>query len=325
VNKFSLNERDSTPVELETNYSAKARPLFSLSFDRHLPFRRSRVGPPILFQGRRNEIDRGEHVRYVYTAKSLKAVDGPAISTTIELVLARGKQRAMEEKLEATAESKPMVAVQKKKKGKKRKISKHIAEAAATKKQQADETTATTDAGGTPKITANKAEASPNKKKRKSATSIVKDPAEAGAYLISWQKHQKDASSSAWKFSKNTQSWLIRHMYEADKVSKGNFAVLLDYIKSGDKNTIQRCLEEATRRALRYQQSSSHEQKDEESDSKNKNKKEDEKERSKNKSDGSATAQEVNGVDEEVRWNKLDEHDKRKEYKRARKVLDTLS
>ena len=28
--------------------------------------------------------------------------------------------------------------------------------------------------------------------------------------------------------------------------------------------------------------------------------------------------------DEEARWNKLDDHDKRKEYKRARKILEVI-
>ena len=202
------------------------------------------------------------------------------------------------------------IVAQKKKKGKKRKISKHIAAAAAapsTTTTTADSRGETTVVVSAPAATKTAASGEKRNKKRKL---LVKDPAEAAAYLTSWQEHRQHRSngdgsgvekSTNWKFNKNTQSWLIRHMYEADKVSKGNFALLLEYLKSGDGKTVQRCREEATRRALRYQQFQK------ESDvTKN-------------------SASEAAVMEDDERWNKLDEHGKRKEYKRARKVLDILN
>ena len=238
----------------------------------------------------------------------------------------------MEEKNLVEAKQNPAVAVvQRKKRGKKRKISKHIAEAASTKeKSDPGDAAATTTAKTVGKVTANVVQ-----KKRKTSTTAatIKNPAEAAAYLKSWQQSQQKSEghaneSTSWKFNKNTQSWLLRHLYEADKVSKGDFAVLLNYLKSGDKSTIQRCLEDATRRALRYQTSSA-----DQPTKSGPTEVQDEAGATKTDKVGtgaaSATGTAANpvapGDTDEERWNKLDEHDKRKEYKRARKVLETLS
>lgn len=237
----------------------------------------------------------------------------------------------MEEKQPLTeASPQPTLAVTpKKKKGKKRRISKHIAEAVAKKNNKApnnvdDETPKNNTSTGTADAAKNPVVVQKNKRRKMSA---VKDPAEAAAYLVAWQKQQQkqskggsESSSSCWKFNKNTQSWLIRHMYEADKVSKGNFLVMLDYLKAGDQNTIQRCREDATRRALRYQKLSGSSAPSTTEDV--------------DKSPEVAATKPADGVDgavasrpaedEEERWNKLGEHEKRKEYKRAHKVLEQL-
>lgn len=240
----------------------------------------------------------------------------------------------MEEKNLVEAKQNPAVGVvvQRKKRGKKRKISKHIAEAAvvASTKEKSDPG----DAAATTTTTVGKVTANVVQKKRKTSTAAatIKNPAEAAAYLKAWQQSQQKSEghadeSTSWKFNKNTQSWLLRHLYEADKVSKGDFAVLLNYLKSGDKSTIQRCLEDATRRALRYQTSSADpptktgpaEVQDETGVTKT-----DKVGAGTAATTGAATPGAPGDTDEE-RWNKLDEHDKRNEYKRARKVLETLS
>lgn len=45
--------------------------------------------------------------------------------------------------------------------------------------------------------------------------SDVKDPVEAAQYLVVWDTRE----DGGWRFNKSTQSWLIRHMYERDKVN----------------------------------------------------------------------------------------------------------
>jgi hypothetical protein len=150
-------------------------------------------------------------------------------------------------------------------------------------------------------------------KKNKSAKGHVKDPAEAASYLSSW-KH-RDAGSG-WKFNKNTQSWLLRHMYESEKCPKATFTLLLEYLVGCQGITRRRLREDAARRALRYKE---YEKKTSSAE--------------KAGSDGvdgvneaeaaQAMKDEDDGTDE-ARWDALDEHDKRKEYKRARKILDTI-
>ena len=128
---------------------------------------------------------------------------------------------------------------------------------------------------------------------------------EAASYLSTWKNHR-----DAWKFNKNTQSWLIRHMYESDKVSKTTFAVLLDYLRSSAATTRQRIVTDAKRRALRYKE---YEKTKQESNG------DDDKPTDSNDKEPPAAEQ-----DDETVWNKLNDHDKRKVYKRTRKILETL-
>jgi hypothetical protein len=141
----------------------------------------------------------------------------------------------------------------------------------------------------------------------------TKDPTEAASYLSAW-KHR--AAGGAWKFNKNTQSWLIRHMYEADKVSKPVFVILLEYLE-GMKHK-ERVIEDAERRALRYKDFEKTFGATKEADKESETKKEEE------SKDTDTPKKEDGGEDDETRWIRLDEHDKRKEYKRARKILETL-
>ena len=143
------------------------------------------------------------------------------------------------------------------KKNKKRKISKHIADTQST--QQTKQT-----------------ESPP--KKRKNQKNSVKDPQEALNYLVLWKTHK-----DSWKFNKNTQTWLIRHVYDAGVVPKHSFETLLEYLQAG-RSSMDRVVQEAKKRALCYQNKKSY----------------------------------------DAQYDALDEHDQRKVYKRARKVLDVL-
>lgn len=143
------------------------------------------------------------------------------------------------------------ISARKIKKSKKRKISKHIADAKSAQ---------------TP-------EESPPKKAK-----ATRDPQEALNYLVLWKN-----SKANWKFNKNTQTWLIRHMYDVSKVPKHSFEILLEYLQSGSSN-MERVTQDATKRALCYQNKTAY----------------------------------------DAPYDALEEHDKRKIYKRARKVLDAL-
>ena len=90
--------------------------------------------------------------------------------------------------------------------------------------------------------------------------------------------------SSTWKFN--------RHMYNDKLVSKSTFGMLLQYLVKAEHKVHERLRTEAIRRALRYQKYTTN-----------------------------PTATVGNDDDE---YKILNDHDKRKEYKRARKVLDTI-
>ena len=213
---------------------------------------------------------------------------------------------------------------------KKKRISKHILQ--ANKDRETSEKT--NDATGslpasTPipdpspvgKNASNSNISSKPKKSKGAANSHMKDIKEAAGYLSNWKQYRQQ-----WKFNKNTQSWLIRHMYEADKVAKGSFTILLEYLGGLQSDGAKaRIVQEATRRALRYKKYSeggdtmkADDANDDEVED-NKNEPVEGEGLSKKKKTKKDTTSE-----EEKRWNALGDHDKRKEYKRARKVLETL-
>ena len=247
-------------------------------------------------------------------------------------------------------------AKQTSRKQKRRKFSKHVIE--AKKKQQQQQQQDGSDQQRQDQFPGDSINDNRNKKRsnKNKAAGKVKDPEEASSYLKLWKQHKiarsGDASAakeeaatsggaaaatgggSCWKFNKNTQSWLFRHMYDAEKVSKATFALLLEYLDgmptgTGNDATKSRIKADASRRAVRYrkyeknmekrQKMNSHREGGEDSagggDGDSRNEAEDMADES---NDGG------NDNEEELRWKKLSDHDKRKVYKRARKVLDTL-
>lgn len=131
----------------------------------------------------------------------------------------------------------------------------------------------------------------------------TKDPEEAASYLANWDMDRKNGTKT-FKFNKNTSSWLQRHSYDFDKVSKNTFALLVEYLCQGAEGARLRVEEDAKRRARRYKDwEKSQDSKSETDERKMK--------------DESAS-------DEGRVWSELSDHDKRKEYKRARKLIDAL-
>lgn len=204
---------------------------------------------------------------------------------------------------------------------KKKNISKHVLKA------REDQTKTTTEAGAikddngkdTPEVAA-------KRKQRKNRR--VKDPSEAATYLEEW-KASKTSGKSDWKFNKNTQSWLIRHMYEADKIPKGVFALLQEYLSSLEGNTTKTWIRaEASRRALRYKsyekETKSYEKETKKASVESTDTEKEGAAKDEDKKPAKGKTQTEDEQEEEERWNKLNDHDKRKEYKRARKVLETV-
>jgi hypothetical protein len=157
---------------------------------------------------------------------------------------------------------------------------------------------------------------SPAKIKAATKVAVSKDPSEASTYLMLWEQHKKNGTD--WKFNKNNQSWLIRHMYETEKVSKTTFSLLMEYFGGLEGKAMRlRIRAEGSRRALRYKEYE----------------KEQQDEKATETSSKELSAQEVTkntGISKQeqdedaMRWKKIDDNDKRKEYKRARQVLEVM-
>eukprot|EP00978_Attheya_sp_CCMP212_P024048 scaffold74948_cov49-Attheya_sp.AAC.4 len=210
---------------------------------------------------------------------------------------------------------------------KKKRISKHVLEAQERETQERTAATGGDAAAAAAAVTPAVAK-KPLKKKKKHS---VKNPMEAASYLSLWKLQQttpKDGASVVWKFNKNTQSWLFRHMYESDKVSKTTFGTLMDYLVSVKSVPLrQRLNENAMRRAQRYknwekEQAATTESSSTQGESKETDTKKSSLPSSTNTPPGGDDNDEL--MEEQEAWTKLDAHDKRNEYKRTRKVLDTL-
>lgn len=208
-------------------------------------------------------------------------------------------------KNESSSSSKSIIMTTKKNaKKKRRRVSKHILNSSKTRaagggastRSQEDDGRGTN--GDGPPVAA---AATAKKQQRSKNNKHVKDPKEAMAYLEQW----KVSRGLDWKFNKNTQSWLIRHMYDAALVSKHTFEVLLEYLQDCHADVKKRLCIDATQRAVRYQR---HAEKNADGD--------------KNRYNDNDTAAVDVRADES--FQQRDEHDKRKEYKRARKLLDAL-
>ena len=205
-----------------------------------------------------------------------------------------------------------------KKKGKKRKVSKHIAEAAAVATKTKDERALPVQ--DMPEAAAAALVKAPAAAKKKRKKVHFKDPSKAAAYLTAWKTNK--VTNNSWKFNKNTQSWLIRHMYDADKIPKTVFADLMEYLVAAGDTTKERIAQGATRRALRYQQYTSGTVVENETNGTTTN----EGATATENDDADDRAVDANDDDDDAtRWKNLNDHDKRKEYKRARKVLETLA
>ena len=195
----------------------------------------------------------------------------------------------------------------KSKKHRKKRISKHVVESQTRKKQEdAEKQLLAAASEGNGETSTNTDDANEPKKSTKHIK--TKDPAEAASYLSLWELDRKSESTTKnWKFNKNTQSWLLRHMYDAEKVSKSTFATLVDYICQGGDKTRLRVEEEAKRRARRYKEWEKNQQNEGDAGQ-----------------DNDVATKDTSSSPDDEQWNQLDDHDKRKEYKRARKVLDSL-
>jgi hypothetical protein len=201
----------------------------------------------------------------------------------------------------------------KSKRHRKKRISKHVVESQTRKKQEDAEKqllAASEGDGGETSTTTDDAAVPSNVSKKSTKNTKKKDPEEAASYLTLWNLDRNSESTTKnWKFNKNTQSWLLRHMYDFDKVSKSTFATLVDYLCQGGEKTRLRVEEEAKRRARRYKDWEKKQQKEGDTEQDD---------------DVADEEKESTPSPDDKDWNQLDDHDKRKEYKRARKVLDSL-
>ena len=215
---------------------------------------------------------------------------------------------------------------------KKRKISKHVLKSREEQDQiqQGDQLNDVSQAGQGADLSEQQQQ-QPLKKKKGKKNCHVKDPSEAKMYLTEWQNKNQQGRGrerSGWKFNKNTQSWLIRHMYEVEKVPKSTFTILLEYLQGLEGTTTRSWMrQEASRRALRYEE---HRRKKdsttENEDDATADEKVEQQELKKESisSEKSKTPDQLDQIEEEERWKRLDDHDKRKEYKRARKILELI-
>jgi len=217
----------------------------------------------------------------------------------------------------------------------KKRTSKHVL-AAQERRSKEDETPGTT---ATPLSTSPMqptavAAVSSNKKKSSKYKIHEKDPTEVHAYLSSWKN--RHLGNDIWKFNKNTQSWLLRHMYDADKVKKETFTLLTLYIVESPKDGgfKLRILEDAQRRARRYMEWEKKKEQPQQNPADAGQKKETipppsntSKEKDDPKNLQNLTVKDAKNQEDidEKRWETLDAHDKRKEYKRARKIMEALS
>jgi WKF domain len=234
----------------------------------------------------------------------------------------------------------PSVAT--KKKGKKRRISKHIVNSRLKSSQDGTEVVSE-DVSSAP-APATRADSPNVVKKRKLSTKRrhVKDPTDVAGYLTAWkscddEKQNKSTTSSSsqssWKFNKNTQSWLIRHLYDGSKVTKTVFTDALLYFGKANDAVQLRLRQDATMRALRYQQYINSSKESSGSNLHCAGTNDGGLSHDSNDPDSTrgAIANEISKADfidsllDNTQWSQLDEHDRRKEYKRARKVLETLT
>lgn len=108
-------------------------------------------------------------------------------------------------------------------------------------KRPRDETAATSDANDSANPVNNMRKKTKHKKRKKKSRSSIQSPEkleearnksiqEAMEYLSAWKERQNN--STAWKFKKTIQSWLIDHCLDVSHCNKYMFALYLEYIKT---------------------------------------------------------------------------------------------
>lgn len=200
---------------------------------------------------------------------------------------------------------------------KKKRISKHVLKSQEAIQQSSD-SGKVSDSPALQTLTKTEGQQQP-KKSRKSEK--IKDPKEAESYLSAWKYREQ---GGGWKFNKNTQSWLFRHMYDVEKISKVSFTLLMEYMDGLKGSTRTRVIEDAQRRAVRYKEYErvTEENKNGSEDTKIVKTSKDTEANSSSTKEKKSESSDKGGEDDQTRWKRLSDHDKRKEYKRARKVLE---
>jgi len=104
-------------------------------------------------------------------------------------------------------------------------------------------------------------------------------------------------------------------MYDAEMIPKASFAILMDYLTGlHGKETIDRINEDTVKRILRYKE---WEKKGERGDHKDENDKGETEDKTPDEDDDDEE-------NDDKRFRNMSAHEKRKEYKRARKVHDVV-
>jgi hypothetical protein len=156
------------------------------------------------------------------------------------------------------------------------------------------------------------------KKGKRKGINHIKDPKEAHSYLSTWKV--KGEMQGVWKFNKNTQSWLIRKMYNSELLPKASFVIMLSYLEGLQGDSMkERIYEEAVRQIMRYKEWEKNGSKTVEEDEE-----EDENNDDEGKDNGDDDEDDNSVEIDNKRFKKLDAKEKRKEYKRARQVHDIM-
>lgn len=236
------------------------------------------------------------------------------------------------------------MAKQKNKSHKKKRIAKHILQARQRQTTPEEQGGAIADGGGDGGGGAEKTSlTSSNHPSSKSSlssslennsTQLQKYIQLGQQYLSEWDHQRKHSSTSTtvgiWKFHKNTQTWLLRNMYDADKVPKASFQILMEYMEGlKGEATREWVNKDAIRRVLRYKEWEKRQggklvQEEEGKEETKKTEEQEKMDREDVNQNGDSMSGNNGEQEEEERFKSLSDHDKRKEYKRARKVLEAV-
>ena len=212
---------------------------------------------------------------------------------------------------------------------KKKNVAKHVL-AAQSRRVDATSATATgettTDSlAASSSSSTSSASVSSSSSSSKNKNKHTKPPSEASNYLILWSLSRSD-----WRFNKNTQSWLLRHMYNDVLVSKSAFKLLLEYVKTIKGKGKDNVLKEAVLHAKKYKEweKKTDGTADADDEAKSKKKRTTKKGQNEEGEEGGGDKDDEE-EDDEVHfdgnnWEAISPKRKRKVYKRARGVHDAL-